>query len=74
LVGDVDVKHVCPICGCESDNGGTVGFNEVDDLIRKFQDGSLVVIFWDLRERRYKLVYSDKWLGLYKWFYPGSYG
>jgi hypothetical protein len=74
LVGEVDVKHVCPICGSESDDGGTVGFNEIDDLVRKFQDGTLVVIFWDLKERRYKMIYSDRWLGLLKWVYPGDYG
>jgi hypothetical protein len=74
LVGDVEVKRVCPICGSECDDGGTVGFNEVDDLVRKFQDGTLVVIFWDLQDRRYKLVYSDKWLGLLKWVCPGDGG
>jgi hypothetical protein len=74
LVGDVEVKRVCPICGSECDDGGTVGFNEVDDLVRKFQDGTLVVIFWDLQDRRYKMVYSDKWLGLLKWVCPGDGG
>jgi len=74
LVGDVDVKHVCPICGFDSDDGGIVSFVDVDGLIKRFDDGLLVVVFWDLQERRYKMVYSDKWLGLLKWFYPGSYG
>jgi len=72
LVSNVDVKNVCPICGGESDDGGTVGFSEVDDLVRKFQDGTLIVIFWDLKGRRYKIIYSDKWLGLLKWVYPGG--
>jgi hypothetical protein len=74
LVGDVDVKHVCPICGSDSDDGGVVNFVDVDGLIKRFDDGLLVVVFWDLQDRRYKMVYSDKWLGLLKWVYPGSYG
>jgi hypothetical protein len=74
LVGDVEVKHVCPICGSDSDDGGTVGFVDVDGLAEKFRKGTLVVIFWDLLERCYKLVYSYDWLGLFKWFYPGDCG
>jgi hypothetical protein len=74
LVGDVEVKRVCPVCGDDCGDGGTVGFNEVDDLAKQFVEGILVIIFWDLRERRYKLVYSEKWLGLLKWFGSGDNG
>jgi hypothetical protein len=74
LVGDVDVKHVCPICGSESDDGGVVNFVDVDGLVKRFDDGLLVIVFWDIQDRRYKMVYSDKWLGLLKWVYPGMGG
>jgi hypothetical protein len=74
LVGDVEVKRVCPVCGDDCGDGGSVGFNEVDDLAKQFDEGILVIIFWDLKERRYKLVYSEKWLGLLKWFGSGDNG
>jgi hypothetical protein len=41
-------------------------------LLKRFDDGLLVVVYWDLKAKNYKMIYSKGWVdfGISKWLTP----
>jgi hypothetical protein len=68
LVGEVKVQKVCPICGRECRDEAVLTLEDAEELKKKFwEEGSLAVVWWDFAERRYKMLFSEAWLGVLKW-------
>jgi hypothetical protein len=67
IVGDVEVSRGCPICGREVGRAISV---DVDGLVDDFVGGSLVVVYWDVRDKRYYMLHSSRCDldGLLRWF------
>jgi len=68
IVGDVERVRSCPVCGC--DVGRAESVSDVDVLVDDFFSGSLIIVCWDVIDKRYIMLYSSKcdWMGLLKWF------
>jgi hypothetical protein len=68
IVGDVKVSRSCPVCGKAVGRGETVV--DADSLIGDFESGSLIIIYWDVRDKRYYMLKSSKCNieGLLRWF------
>jgi hypothetical protein len=67
IVGDVEVTRGCPICGKEVSRA--VNVVDVDGLADDFVSGSLVIVFWNVRDKRYYMLHSSRCDldGLLKW-------
>jgi hypothetical protein len=67
IVGDVEVSRCCPVCGKEVSRAVSV---DVDGLVDDFVDGSLIVVYWDVRDKRYYMLHSNRCDldGLLRWF------
>jgi len=68
IVGDVKVSNCCPLCGREV--GRSTSVVDVDSLVDDFVGGSLFIVFWDVRDKRYYMLHSSRCDldGLLRWF------
>jgi hypothetical protein len=68
MVGDVGNARCCPICGRSVGRVSRICGSET--IMRDFESGSLIVVYWSVKDNRYYMICSSKCDldGLLRWF------
>jgi endogenous inhibitor of DNA gyrase (YacG/DUF329 family) len=68
MVGEVKTARSCPICGRSV--GRVLRICDPETIVRDFESGGLIVVYWSVKDNRYYMVCSSKCDldGLLRWF------